>query len=255
MKSLLFSIILLNAFSLNAQKLLFATSKIKQIVKNENIALLDSLIDNGMDINKQYRFNETILHYAAYEQKTSLVRYLIDKGASLDILNKNNWTPLEISIGPVFSNDSIAELLIHNGADVNLADRITPLQWSIFYNNEYIFELLLEYGADVNHTCDKCCDFSAFLMCCKYGTTKMLKTLLDENVDFKHRDCKNRNGLMYAIKFENVEVIRYLLKMEHDFNTTDARGRTISVYALKTKNEEIFKLVNKYTRNRQIDSQ
>src|SRR5262245_62338385 len=54
----------------------------------------------GGDINTVDKKGETAMHGAAYKQLPSVVQFLADKGAKIDIWNQKNksgWTPLRVA--------------------------------------------------------------------------------------------------------------------------------------------------------------
>jgi ankyrin repeat protein len=56
----------------------------------------------GNDINAVDKNGETAMHGAAYKHAPSVVRYLVQKGARMDVWNapnKKGWTPLRIADG------------------------------------------------------------------------------------------------------------------------------------------------------------
>jgi ankyrin repeat protein len=59
-------------------------------------------LDLGGDINGVDDNGETVIHGAAYKEVPSVVQFLLEKGAKLEIWNRKNklgWTPLRISEG------------------------------------------------------------------------------------------------------------------------------------------------------------
>ena len=72
---------------------------------------------------------------------------MIEKGANLNIQNKNGNTPLNLAI---FNSKNIAILLIEKGANLDIQDYRgnTPLHDAIAYELEDISRLLIEKGAD-----------------------------------------------------------------------------------------------------------
>ena len=56
----------------------------------------------GGDVNAMDKNGDTAMHGAAYKQFPSVVQYLVDQGASVDVWNSKNkqgWTPLRIAVG------------------------------------------------------------------------------------------------------------------------------------------------------------
>ncbi|WP_338769571.1 ankyrin repeat domain-containing protein [Bernardetia sp. ABR2-2B] len=234
-------------FSIYSQDINLSKRKVTNLIVNEDIDSLEKLINHGLDINKQYRRGETLLHIATYQEKVSVVKWLIQKGADVNIQSNNTFsTPLNISSFLFYRNDSISELLIKNGAKSDIYRKISPLQQTIFDNNEKILKLLLDYNADVNAHCEECCNRSAFLFCCYSGNQNLLNILIDNNADYTHLDCDGENGLMYAIEAENIDIVKKLIQLEYDFNQADNKGKSILDYALKTKNTVLIEIIEEY---------
>jgi uncharacterized protein len=67
--------------------------------------LVDEL---GADVNFVADTGETALHAAAYRGANSVVQYLFDKGAKLDIVDKSGRTPLQVADGVEYGNSFAA---------------------------------------------------------------------------------------------------------------------------------------------------
>ncbi|OUM60550.1 hypothetical protein PIROE2DRAFT_46140, partial [Piromyces sp. E2] len=65
--------------------------------KNNNETIVKYLIEHGADINIKHYNLYTMLHYACENKNENLVKYLIEKGANIYIKNKLGDTPLEIA--------------------------------------------------------------------------------------------------------------------------------------------------------------
>lgn len=62
--------------------------------KNRNITLLQTLIDNGEDINHQNEYGRTVLHYAVFFKEIDVARCLILNGADIHLKDVQSRTPL-----------------------------------------------------------------------------------------------------------------------------------------------------------------
>jgi uncharacterized protein len=94
----------------------------------------------------------TALGLAAYLGQKESVEYLIDKGADLNALAKNE-TGYTALTGAVSQNhNDIARLLVNRGANVNhgYEGGFTPLMHAAYAGNLELVNLLLEHGADPN---------------------------------------------------------------------------------------------------------
>jgi ankyrin repeat protein len=59
-------------------------------------------LDLGNDLNAVDKNGETVMHGAAYKHMPSVVRFLAEKGARIEVWNQQNkkgWTPLKIAEG------------------------------------------------------------------------------------------------------------------------------------------------------------
>jgi ankyrin repeat protein len=57
------------------------------------------LVGFGLDVNAATDTGDTALHGAAFRGADSIVRYLAEKGAKLDVKNKDSKTPLDLALG------------------------------------------------------------------------------------------------------------------------------------------------------------
>ena len=91
------------------------------------------------------------LHEAAKKGDLDQVNRLIEKGASVDLLDENSNTPLYIAVGQ--GHKDVVELLILKGADVNVVcwRGYTPLHWAAaaLGGEREVAELLIAKGAIV----------------------------------------------------------------------------------------------------------
>jgi ankyrin repeat protein len=57
------------------------------------------LVDLGLDVNAATEVGETALHGAASRGADSIVKYLVEKGAKVDVKTKEGKTPLDLAMG------------------------------------------------------------------------------------------------------------------------------------------------------------
>src|SRR4029079_14234286 len=75
--------------------------------EEEVLEAMDIALSLGADINAVDKHGETAMHGAAYKNLPMAVKFLADKGARIDIWNRQNeygWTPLTIARGYRFGN-------------------------------------------------------------------------------------------------------------------------------------------------------
>ncbi len=100
-------------------------------------------------ISKEKSLNYELTN-ACKDGDLEYAKWLIEKGANINTLDYQGFSPLHWAIGK--GNFELVELLLKHGADVNLkaADTTTPLHIAVQRNHTQIIDLLLRYGVDVN---------------------------------------------------------------------------------------------------------
>ncbi len=91
------------------------------------------------------------IHDAAKSDNIDQLKSFIDKGYNVNAIEeKTGWTPLHSAVS--FGHISIAELLINNGANVNMRSHsgFTPLHIAVDQGNVSLVEFLISKEADVN---------------------------------------------------------------------------------------------------------
>ncbi|KAF5858072.1 hypothetical protein ETB97_004915 [Aspergillus alliaceus] len=103
----------------------------------------------------QYRDNQPIrsaLHTLAEGQhwwNTDAMRFLLQRGANLDIRNPKGETPLHIAVKGRYRQFGMVQLLLEHGANPNVLDYegFVPVNRAV--QNSQMVRLLVQYGADL----------------------------------------------------------------------------------------------------------
>jgi len=105
------------------------------------------LIEKGADVNIKDWSGKTPLHYAAKIGDTIIAKLLLEKGADINAKDNRNCTPLHYA-----ANVEVARLLIEKGADINARndDGLTPLHYAVKHGHVDVIKLLIEKGVNVN---------------------------------------------------------------------------------------------------------
>lgn len=104
---------------------------------------IDILLDGGSNVNSKDVFGKTPLHYAVNVHfKTNIVNNLISRGAMVNAYDYNGNTPLYFSIYA----PEIVLILVRNGARINIVNKIdvTPLEISI-EESIYSTQIMIPY--------------------------------------------------------------------------------------------------------------
>ena len=130
---------------------------LRDAVEKSDEKTIRRLIDGGADVNTSLPNNSTLLSFAVIENKPDLVKFLLDRGAKVNVQQIQGFTPLNECALQQVNNTAqqqtnsvkIAEMLLSHGADPNLGT-IATLKTACQSNNFELVKLLVKYGADVN---------------------------------------------------------------------------------------------------------
>ncbi len=112
---------------------------------------LEKLIKDDTDLNKQYDKN-TPLGLAAARNDKTMVKFLVEKGADINLEDGYGYTPLTYLVSKAVFGTDVCYYLIKNGADVNKKNNngYTPLILAVQCTNYGILGVLVNMGADYN---------------------------------------------------------------------------------------------------------
>ena len=127
------------------------SSALVRASQNGDIETVNTLLNQGADIEEKTNMVYTPLGAAAVNGKSDIVKLLLDRGADVNGKNSQGWTALYFA---AYENHvDIIKLLIERGASVNQVSKnnlVSALDIAITRGYPESVQILLENGADVN---------------------------------------------------------------------------------------------------------
>ena len=153
--------------------------------------------DDGIDVNMTSKTtNATALHVAAVRGHTSIVQYLLCKGADKDKADNRGITPLYVSSQEVHL--AVVRCLLEHGADKEKVDNVgkSPLFVAAINVQMAVVKFLLAQGADVNTaTFDGA---TPLLITASHGKLAVVHCLLEHGADKDKADKRGFFPLLVA---------------------------------------------------------
>ncbi|MDW3191265.1 MAG: ankyrin repeat domain-containing protein [Cytophagales bacterium] len=117
-----------------------------------NLDAAEIFLKSGVSLNAIDKdFGYSSLHLAVLLIDGNAIKWLINKGADINIQSDENGTPLGLA-NMLPNGIEIIPLLLENGADIDITDKNgnTPLMVAAFKRNSKAVKLLIESGANKN---------------------------------------------------------------------------------------------------------
>lgn len=225
--------------------------------KGDSASLLFKVAsDLGADVEASGAQGNTPAHLAAESGSKAILGILIQKKVELEkTRNLAGYTPLMIAsqAGKV----EVMRLLLDKGVSYNVVDShgrsLTEL--TIAWGNPDVVALLQEYGADYSDVTTASGQAHPVWQAVYDGHGASIAKILDGglSVEYEHRGVRL---LQLAIECNNVEVVRLLIERKAAVNVPDMRGWTALHSAAYSGNHEVMLLILQNTETREtIDQQ
>jgi hypothetical protein len=129
----------------------------RAIAQDDNETVRQMIVNANFNVDTKDESGQTALHVAVQHQNLEIVRFLLEKGAKVNVKDKQKREPLAMVFESFGEDDEeatreIFRLLVSKGADINFrnSDKETLLMNACLEDNLEGVKFLLELGADPN---------------------------------------------------------------------------------------------------------
>lgn len=232
--------------------------------RRNDIAEAERMLSDSGQLDCRDENGFTPLHWACQEGYQELTRLLLERGASVTLMDEEHFLPLEIAIyeghlGVVqvfyglgllqrasranFSslhcaasvgNNGIVSFLLEIPVDPNQRDDggRTPLHWAAQEGHLRVAKALLSAGANSSVLCKN--GFTPLATATGEGNASMVKLLLDHNAN-PNLGSNGQFPLHLACAYGHREIVALLLQYGANIENRDQDGRSAIFYAVKSE--------------------
>ncbi|XP_033741695.1 transient receptor potential cation channel subfamily A member 1 homolog [Pecten maximus] len=184
-------------------------------------SVISYLVQNGADINKQDKYGQTPLHYAAMRGNEFAAKELMSyKEIDIEAIDMQSMTALHMAA--THNQVEITKLLIDAGSPLRCLDdeSSTPLHCACSEGNIDIVKLLFEAGTQrdgwvtvSNMVTDRDCDQSTCLhMAVENGHYDVVKLCLEKRADVNTPASDYMNPIHLASKAGDIKCVKLLVE-------------------------------------------
>ncbi|HKS26489.1 MAG TPA: ankyrin repeat domain-containing protein [Pyrinomonadaceae bacterium] len=214
-----------------------------------NTVQVQSLIEEGADVNERDASGRTALMIAANRGHTYVVQLLLERGADANVTDNKGTTAMQAAesrgfqrIVSMLKKFSAAPGQTENSSALkSQAQARLSLHRAVDEGDFAALKSLIEGGADVNARSSD--EWTPLMLATIKGHTEMVKALLENGADTNARNRKGWTALMFAVSMSDADTTRILLSAGANINARDKEGKTALMQAAGENNRDSMRVL------------
>jgi ankyrin repeat protein len=183
-----------------------SSESIVEAAKKGDLQTVETILEKDpsqLDVTDQDVY--TALHWASMRAHWDVVKYLIERGADLNVVGGDGGTPINWAVH--HDNVEIIKLMVDRGAELNIRNKwgMTELHTAIWRGNIHVVEYLLERGSDPNIKTNE--GWTAMHYAYRSGHDNVIEMLKEKGLSMTEKDNMGRvPQLLYFKKPNPIEL-------------------------------------------------
>ncbi len=217
-------------------------SLLHQAITSKQIEITEYLIAQGLDVNYKSLSGNAPIHCAINEKFNTGLSLLITNKADVNLSNDRKISPVFLAV--IQHNIDAIQILANASANMNELIPIngyfeTPLNYVVFHlKNESIAEVLLKNGANPNDISNK--NWTPLNSATFNGDIKLVALLLSHGANINQKGSNDWTALHYAVRNRNTNIVKLLLSKGADENQKDKFNRSPYTIAKERKYKDVI---------------
>ncbi len=219
------------------------TSLIEEIVQRPCPKSLQFLLKNGLNPNQTNKFQQTLLHLAAYKGQAANIEILLEQGgASINAQDLSKKTPLYLAV--VQGHLSAAICLLDKGADPRLCaiEGDTILHVAAFYGYAPLLQIILKHpiGRTLIHVADGDGKQPIHKAVWTHDKPDVMQLLLEAGAHAGAKNAYDYTPLHWAAKHGHAASAQVLIKAGASWDSLNKNNDTPLDLAIKWGQNQIL---------------
>lgn len=210
-------------------------------IQSNDVDTVQDMIKLGMNIEFFDKgSSHTPLTAALYQNKSEIVRLLVNNGASVNTKDGGGSVPFILAIG--MDDNDLAMELINKCASVNIYDSTSnALFTAIQKQKPDIVRLLIQKGADVNKVGGF--GIKPIYRAAEFNSLEIVKLLVENGADIQTAKENGWTPLIIAIQEKQYEIAKYLIEHGVNLTSTTKDGFTALNSAKSLERQDIIDML------------
>eukprot|EP00210_Caulerpa_lentillifera_P008539 g8145.t1 len=219
--------------------------RVVQALKNCEVKLVKDIIGTTIEVNlgllpyNQDAMNRLSIYIASQQNYIDIFKVLICNGASVQSLDKKEWTLLHLA--SFYNSINIINDLIAKGATIELQDNdgCTALHLASQNNSIDVAKVLIAYGANVQlQTKD---GWSSLHLASQNNSIDVVKELIAKGANIELLDMNGNTALHIGSSNNSIDVVKELIAKCATLDIQNKNGASPLYFASQQNNVDVVK--------------